>query len=415
MTIPVQPRLTEASLSITELSISFGDDRHPPVLADVSLELFPGRILGLVGESGSGKSLTASAAIGLLPPNAVTEKGSIVFRDAHHETTEIISAGEEQLNAIRGSGIGMIFQNPLTSLDPTLTVGGHFHRFLSRHDRSLSAKARHERALTWLNRVGFKDPARTLASYPHELSGGMRQRTVIALVCSSEPSVLIADEPTTALDTVVQKQVLDLLKSIVVDTGISLLLITHDFHVIAHLADDVIVLRGGQVIERGTRDEILGSPTHPYTRQLIAAVPWLGRRKREAPDRRLETTGEVLLSAEGVSRDFVSGGWGTGQRKSTHRAVNDISLCIRRGEIFGIIGRSGSGKSTLARILGELEDRDAGRVTVAGIEVSRHTRSDRTLRTTMQYVFQGPVQLPEPRADRGASDRPAPQAIRQAV
>jgi peptide/nickel transport system ATP-binding protein len=364
-------------LDISDLTVGFRGQQDP-TLSQVSLQLRPGRIHGLVGQSGSGKSLLASAALGLLPATAAVRGGSIGY-DAGSTGTgvDIARAPERDLAGVRGTGIGMIFQNPLTSLDPTLTIERHFSRIASRRDTDHAGTPR-----DWLSRVGFEDPDVVLRSYPHELSGGMRQRAVVALVCSSGPRVIIADEPTTALDTVVQKQVLDLLRSIVDETGVALLLITHDFDVIRYLTDEVTVLRGGTVVESGPTATVTTAPEHPYTRDLLAAVPGRGPAPVPAPfvpdDREDGARGrETLLRARNLTKEYTVGGWASGYPRQRRRVVDDVDLDIRRGEIYAVIGRSGSGKSTLARLLGDLVDSTDGKVEGPG-------------RAAIQYVFQDP-------------------------
>lgn len=371
-------------LDIRDLTISFGGD-SAPTLSKVSLQLRPGRIHGLVGQSGSGKSLLASAVVGLLPEKAVVTDGDILFRsgrsgDGESATVDTARASERLLSTVRGTGIGMIFQNPLTSLDPTLTVQRHFSEIRRRWRHGDDPDA----VRNWLRRVGFEDPEQVLASYPHELSGGMRQRVVIALVCFSAPDVIIADEPTTALDTVVQKQVLDLLRGIVVETGTALLLITHDVDVVRYLTDDVTVLNAGVVVESGATDAVTTAPTHDYTRELIAAVP-----RRERSVSRPGPAVRPVLRARQLSKEYRTGGWATGHRRARHVVVDRVDLDVRRGEIYAVIGRSGSGKSTLARLLGDLVDRTGGEV-------------DRPDRRAVQYVFQDPLSSLNPVRPVGA-------------
>ncbi|AWT26962.1 Glutathione import ATP-binding protein GsiA [Corynebacterium provencense] len=381
MTAPVTDQTREPTgqviLDISDLTVSFRGQQDP-TLSQVSLQLRPGRIHGLVGQSGSGKSLLASAVLGLLPSAAAVRGGSIGYDPGPTEAgVDIARASERELAGMRGTGIGMIFQNPLTTLDPTLTIGRHFSRITSRRDSDQDGTPR-----DWLARAGFEDPDVVLRSYPHELSGGMRQRAVIALVCSSMPRVIIADEPTTALDTVVQKQVLDLLRSIVDETGVALLLITHDFDVIRYLTDDVTVLRDGKVVESGLTATVTTTPEHSYTRELLAAVPGRGTAPVRVPagpgDRDDGAHGrETLLSVRNLTKEYTVGGWASGYPRQRRRVVDDVNLDIRRGEIYAVIGRSGSGKSTLARLLGDLVPRTAGKVEGPG-------------RAAVQYVFQDP-------------------------
>ncbi|MBS9376355.1 nickel ABC transporter ATP-binding protein NikE [Rhodococcus sp. B50] len=406
------PNTSERILSVTDLRIAFhGDPHDEPTVRDVSFDIAPGQVLALVGESGSGKSLTASALLGLLPPGAHLAGGSILFRSKSGEVVDLAGLSEKRLDTFRGSGIGMVFQNPLSSLDPSFRVGSQLDEVLVRHRPRRRRAERRELAAEWLRRVGFDDPERVLNSYPHELSGGMRQRVVLALAGLAEPALLVADEPTTALDTIVQRQVLDLLRDVASSTGASLLLITHDFDVVEHLADSVVVLRNGAVVESGTRDEVLSSPRDSYTKQLLAAVPRLGKRRSLPHWRgaRSLSGGAVtqavtepvavksdpispVLKLENVTRSFTIGGWGTGTRRSEFVAVDDVSLEVQPGEIYGLIGASGSGKSTLARLMGGLLDVTSGTVHFQGNPLSDTDRDTlRAARPRLQYVFQDPV------------------------
>ncbi|MEV6930272.1 ABC transporter ATP-binding protein [Dactylosporangium sp. NPDC051485] len=379
----------------------------------VDLEVGPGEVLALVGESGSGKSVTAAGILGLLPRNARVTAGSIRFQG-----TELVGLGERQLNVFRGAGIGMIFQDPVTSLDPSFTIGSQLgdtarlHLRVSRHEAQ-------EVGRTWLDRVGISDPDRVLRSYPHELSGGMRQRVMIALAGLSGPKLLIADEPTTALDATVQKQILDLLLGLAADAGTAVLLITHDFGVVSHTSTRVAVMREGTIVEIGQTAQVLGAPSHPYTRTLIDSVPEIGQRHlQDGQQRRLlgapAATARVRLSERAeaprppadrpilelhdVTKEFSIGGLGTGRHRSTVRAVSEVSLSVRRGEIFGLIGESGSGKSTLARLSGALLPLTAGSVTFDGADVGAAGKQGlRDLRRRFQYVFQDAATALNPR------------------
>ncbi|WP_024805323.1 ABC transporter ATP-binding protein [Nocardia sp. BMG51109] len=403
-------RLTTV-LEVAGLAIAFpGDDPDAPTVSGVSFALDSGEVLALVGQSGSGKSLTAAAIIALLPRAAKLTAGSVRFRGRDGDPVDLIRLAERRRAAYRGAGIGMVFQNPLGALDPAHRIAAQLDEVIVRHRPGESRRARRELAAAWLERVGFDAPERVLASYPHQLSGGMRQRVAIALAALGEPAVLIADEPTTALDTVVQRQILDLLRDVVRATGSSLLLITHDFDVVAHMADTVVVLSGGRVVEQGPRDTVLTAPEHPYTRRLLAAVPRLGKRAglpawhgprrlssaETAPAQSDSTapTGdaEPILVLESVSKRFTVGGFGTGLPKREVSAVTDVSIAVRRGEIYGLIGPSGSGKSTLGRVMGGLLPATEGAVVFDGHRLAGASPAAlRPLRARLQYVFQDPV------------------------
>ncbi|RJQ83972.1 dipeptide ABC transporter ATP-binding protein [Amycolatopsis panacis] len=405
-----------AVLTVRDLSVDFalpGAVVH--AVRGVDLEVRTGEVLALVGESGSGKSVTAAAVLGLLPRNARIASGSIRFGD-----TELVGLGDRQLNVFRGSGIGMIFQNPVTSLDPSFTIGSQLGDTARLH-LGLSRDEAREVAHTWLDRVGIREPDRVLRSYPHELSGGMRQRVMIALASLSGPQLLIADEPTTALDATVQKQILELLLTLADETKTAVLLITHDFGVVSHTSSRVAVMREGTIVEVGSTPRVLTVPEHPYTRALIDSVPEIGRRHRQGERRLLGGTPVTrrvhlspraessrlagdgpLLELRHVTKEFVLGGLGTGRHKSTVRAVDDVSLTVRRGEIFGLIGESGSGKSTLARLSGALLPLTAGTVTFNGTDVAEAgKRGRRELRRRFQYVFQDAATALNPRITAG--------------
>ncbi|MFF0145195.1 peptide/nickel transport system ATP-binding protein/peptide/nickel transport system ATP-binding protein [Amycolatopsis sulphurea] len=384
--------MTTAVLTVTDLSVDFtlpGTTVHAVRGADLVVR--PGEVLALVGESGSGKSVTAAAVLGLLPRNARIAAGSIAFGD-----TELVGLKDRQLNVFRGAGIGMIFQNPATSLDPSFTIGSQLGDTARLH-LGVSRDEARDVAHTWLERVGLRDAGRVLRSYPHELSGGMRQRVMIALASLSGPKLLIADEPTTALDATVQKQILDLLLGLAEETGTAILLITHDFGVVSHTSSRVAVMRDGVIVEEGSTVRVLNAPEHPYTRTLIDAVPELGQRHPRAGQ---ATPGDKpMLELRNVTKDFVTGGFGTGRHRYAVRALDDVSLTVHRGEIFGLIGESGSGKSTLARLAGGLIPRTSGTVAFDGTDLDRS--DGRELRRRFQYVFQDAATALNPRLTVG--------------
>lgn len=401
---------TRTVLDVDHLSIAFpGDEPGEPTVAEIGFGLAAGEVLALVGESGSGKSLTAAAIIGLLPRGARITGGAVRFHPGADQQVDLAALPERRLRTYRGGGIGMVFQNPLGALDPSHRIAAQLDEVIVHHRRDMRRAARRELAATWLTQVGFDNPDRVLAAYPHELSGGMRQRVALALAALSEPLVLIADEPTTALDTVVQRQILDLLRDITRATGSALLLITHDFDVVAHMADSVAVLAAGRIVETGPRDKVLTAPEHPYTRRLLDAVPrlgkrvglpqWDGPRRLAAPATSEVTTPpagtadpEPVLRLDAVTRRFRVGGFGTGLAGRELVAVNEVTLAVRPGEIYGLIGPSGSGKSTLGRVLGGLLPATEGSVVFAGEQLTGAEPDKlRTLRSRLQYVFQDPV------------------------
>ncbi|GAA3680960.1 ABC transporter ATP-binding protein [Arthrobacter ginkgonis] len=415
-------------LSVKDLSVRFGSGGQATTVVDhVDFSIAPGETFALVGGSGSGKSITASAILGLLPNGAEIASGSILLGGS-----ELVGVNQRTFNRFRGSRIGMVFQNPLSSLDPSFKVRSQFREIIGLHKPATRARDQDAIARTWLEQVGIRDADRVLAAYPHELSGGMRQRVMIALASLSQPALLIADEPTTALDAVIQKQILDLLQGIIGQTGSSLFIITHDFGVVSYVADRIAVMQDGRIVEQGSRAQVLGAPEHDYSHALINAVPEIGARfelERLQLPRRLGTPlpapvdggradrwtepadaapasvgapGSVLLSLDGVTKDFTVGGFGTGQPKQRFRAVDDVSLEIRRGEIFGLIGESGSGKSTLSRLAGGLVSATSGRIDFDGRRISGLPQRElRTLRPRFQYIFQDATSSLNPRIPVG--------------
>ncbi|MET7649195.1 ABC transporter ATP-binding protein [Streptomyces sp. NPDC005426] len=384
-------------VEVTDLSISFGDVH---AVRGLSFSLEAGGALGVVGESGSGKSASAYALLGLHRGTGARVGGSVRVAGV-----DVQAAGDAELRGLRGAKAAMVFQDPLSSLDPYYAVGDQIAQVYRVHHR-VSRRAARARAVEVLDRVGIPDAVRRSRSRPHEFSGGMRQRALIAMALACEPQLLIADEPTTALDVTVQAQILDLLHDLRRETGMGLLLVTHDVGVAAESVDEVLVMRSGLAVERGPVAEVLGAPREPYTRALLAAVPRIapgpegpadGRKaaaEGEAPDGQeaagegvvadgQEAAGEgvVLVAAEDVRQVF-------GRGKSALAAVDGVSLTVRRGETLGIVGESGSGKTTLGRMLVGLLEPTSGRL----------DRVDR-----VQMVFQDPVSSLNPRRSVGES------------
>jgi len=361
-------------IDLRDLSVTI---RGTQVLRHVDLRLQPGSITGLVGESGSGKSMTALAIMGLLPHRA--RAGGQVVLDGQN----LLTMPEPALCKIRGRRIGMIFQEPMTALNPLMTIGDQVAEVLRIHhgmDRSAALARARER----LDRVGLPDPRFPLTLYPHELSGGQRQRVAIALAIAERPDLLIADEPTTALDVTTQAQILDLLAGLVRDEGMALLLITHDLAVVAGLADRVAVMKSGEIVEEGPTETLFRTRSHPYTRQLFAA-------SRHAPSRHAPATGSPLLQIRDAVREYRLPG---GDRL---RAVDGVSLSIGRGESVGLVGESGCGKSTLTRAILGLDPLQGGTIALDGRQVMAGRRMPRDLRARMQVVFQDPFGSFDPR------------------
>ncbi|MEU0173290.1 ABC transporter ATP-binding protein [Streptomyces massasporeus] len=362
-------------VDVTGLRVEFGALR---AVDGLSFRLEEGAALALVGESGSGKSTVASALLGLHRGTGARVEGSVEVAG-----TDVQRASDEELRRLRGGRAAMVFQDPLSSLDPYYAIGDQIAEVYRVHARA-SRRAARARAVEVLDRVGIPDAARRARSRPHEFSGGMRQRALIAMALACEPRLLIADEPTTALDVTVQAQVLDLLHTLREETGMGLLLVTHDVGVAAESVDEVLVMRHGRAVEHGPVADVLGAPAEPYTRELLAAVPRL-----DAPRKASTDPAEVVMEATGLRREF-----GRGKRAVT--AVDDVSLTLRRGETLGIVGESGSGKTTLGRMLVGLLEPTAGSL---GFDGRPHTG----VNPAVQMVFQDPVSSLNPRRSVGES------------
>ncbi len=376
-------------LQIEDLRISLpkGSDR-PHALEHFDLVVNPGEIVCLVGESGSGKSLAANAVMRLLPePHVRVTAGRILL-----DGTDIVSRSEAEMQALRGDRLSMIFQEPMTALNPQKTVGWQIDEVLRLHT-PLDRKARKARVLEILGDVHIPDPESAYNAYPHQISGGQRQRVMIAMALVMNPRLLIADEPTTALDVTTQKQILHLLKELQRKHGTGILFITHDFGVVAEIADRIAVLRLGDLVETGPAEQILNRPQHPYTRALIAAVPAL-----TPPPEKPLSDAPVVLQSRNLKKTFAArGGFLSGKRKAV-TAVKDLSFDLRRGETLGVVGESGSGKTTVSRIVTRLLQADAGQVLIDGHDLIHASRPElRALRKDIQMVFQDPMASLNPR------------------
>jgi len=383
--------MSQPILSIRGLTVDLpkgGDRTH--AIRDLSLDINPGEIVCIVGESGSGKSVTAFSTMALLPRSLPVSAGRILF-----EGQDILQLTEAQHAKLRGARMGMIFQEPMTALNPCYTVGNQIEEVFEAHS-GMSRAERKARTLALLEEVRMPDPARIYASYPHQLSGGQRQRIVIAMALAMNPSLLIADEPTTALDVTTQAQILAMFRELRTTRGAGIMLVTHDFDVVADVADKVVVMQKGQVVEQGSADEVLNRPRHPYTRQLIDAVP---RRVADKPER--ADTAPLALEVEGLEKTYrVPATFGRPDR--TVHALRPASFTLRQGETLGIVGESGSGKSTLVRAMLRLIEPTAGRILVGGRDITHVPHEElRLLRRDIQIVFQDPYGSLNPRRSIG--------------
>ena len=383
--VSATPVLTLEGLSVR---LPAGADR-PHAMKDVSFAIASNEILCVVGESGSGKSMTANAIMRLLPGGVTIDGGKVMF-----DGRDLTQLSDAEMREVRGAGVAMIFQEPMTALNPLRTIGDQIGEMFDIHT-GMSKAERSARVLDLLAEVRIPDPKLAARAYPHELSGGQRPRAMIAMALALDPKVLIADEPTTALDVTTQAQILALIKDLQTRKGTAVLFITHDFGVVAEIADRVAVMQHGVVVEQGPAAEVLNRPQHAYTKQLIAAVPPL-----KAPPPR-PISDEPILTMRNVSKTFRTGGFlGRGVRV-TH-AVKDVSLVLPKGGTLGIVGESGSGKSTLARCIIRLIDPDSGSVVLNGRDLAKLTREEMRRETQhIQMVFQDPFGSLNPRRKAG--------------
>ncbi len=377
------------ALKIEDLRIALpkGSDR-PYALDGLSLEVKRGEVVCLVGESGSGKSLTAGAIMRLLPEPHVHVAGGAISVQGQ----DMLSKTEAEMRKIRGDLVSMIFQEPMTALNPQKTVGWQMDEVLRLHT-DLSRKARRARVLELLGRVHIPDPESAYNAYPHQVSGGQRQRVMIAMALSLSPGLIIADEPTTALDVTTQLQILKLIRELQDEEGAGVLFITHDFGVVAQIADHVVVLQQGEMVESGPASQVLNAPSHPYTKALIGSVPAL-----IPPPAKSFEGAPVVLKGTHLKKTFAArGGFFSGKRRSV-TAVNDLTFELRKGETLGVVGESGSGKSTVSRIVTRLLEADSGAVELDGTDLLACTpREMRAMRKHVQMVFQDPMASLNPR------------------
>jgi peptide/nickel transport system ATP-binding protein len=383
---------TTPVLSIQGLTVDLprGSDRAHGV-EGVSLDVGRGEIVCVVGESGSGKSVTAQAVMGLLPRELKASGGRVLL-----EGQDLLGASTDRLRNLRGSRMSMIFQEPMTALNPVMTLGDQIAEVLTIHTE-LSASERRRRVLDIMRAVRLPEPERLLDVYPHQISGGQRQRIMIAAALVLDPALLIADEPTTALDVTTQAGILKLIRELQERRGTGVLFITHDFGVVADIAHRVVVMQAGRVVEAGTRDEVLRSPRADYTKMLIASVPSL------RPPQRSPKSGPIALATQRLSKSYGSNGLVFRSGRFV-RAAENVDIEVRRGETVGIVGESGSGKTTVARCIARLVEPTSGSIRIGDIDVARMPESRlRAHRKHVQIVFQDPYRSLNPRRTVGAS------------
>ncbi|MEO0379475.1 MAG: ABC transporter ATP-binding protein [Pseudomonadota bacterium] len=384
-------------LDVKNLSIGFGE--APPVVAGVSFSVKAGETLALVGESGSGKTLTCRSVLRILPGAAQLRSGTVEFGTGASRS-DLLSLSKHDIRAIRGNAISMIFQEPMRSLSPLHRIGNQVSEVLTLH-RDMSLEEAKRDVLATFDRVGFADAERAYRAYPFEMSGGMRQRAMIAMAMVAKPELLIADEPTTALDVTTQAQVLGLMKTLQRDTGMAMILVTHDLGVVANMADSVVVMNKGHVMESGPASAVLGAPGHGYTRKLFAAAPMIPEVAEPSPP---VVEDDLILELKSVSKTYAvrAGGWR--ERKLVH-ACSDVSLKLPRGKTLAVVGESGSGKTTCARIALGAEVPDEGsqvlfraEATADPINIGKLSRPQKiAFQRQAQMVFQDPYSSLSPR------------------
>ncbi|WP_313688315.1 ABC transporter ATP-binding protein [Pantoea sp.] len=382
-------------LYVDRLSVSTA--QGVPILQDISFRIHAGETLCLVGESGSGKSVTSLATLGLLPKGALKVTGGRILLDGE----DVLQVSNSRQKALRGSHMAMIFQEPMTALNPVLTVGRQIDEVLQTHT-GLGAAERHARVMDALSQVHLPDITRIYGAYPHQLSGGQRQRIMIAMALVLEPRLLIADEPTTALDVTTQQQILKLIRELQQKHGTAVLFITHDMGVVVDIADRVCVMRKGNIVESGGLEQVLSQPREDYTKALLAAVPGLAprpARKAISPQVVLDVVelGKIYRAKGGLLSWF-------GKRRAGTRALDDVTFSLKRGRTLGIVGESGSGKSTMARCVMRLLTPDEGAIRITGNDISELSPAGlKPHRKRIQMIFQDPNRSLNPRISIGKS------------
>jgi peptide/nickel transport system ATP-binding protein len=407
-------------LSIRHLSIGFQTETGlAPGVQDIQLDVQRGEIVALVGESGSGKSITALSILQLLPmPPARILSGEIFFTGADGQTTDLLRQTPDQMQKIRGGEIAMIFQEPMTSLNPVFTCGDQVMEAIRTH-RRLDARDTRQMAIALFEKVQLPEPERMLSRYPHQLSGGQKQRVMIAMAMSGSPSLLICDEPTTALDVTVQKTILELIRSLQREEDLGVIFITHDLGVVAEIADRALVLYKGKIVEEGPVEELFSRPRHPYTKGLLNCRPALHRKGERLPvvsdfmegggakgtgETGATRTGEVMMTVDDLRVWYPSRKSWLGKPIQYTKAVDGVSLQVYRGETLGLVGESGCGKTTLGRAMLRLVEPTAGRIFFEGAELTALSAGEvKKRRSRIQLIFQDPYSSLNPRLRIGAA------------
>jgi peptide/nickel transport system ATP-binding protein len=359
------------------------------VVKTVSFSVAPGEIVGIVGESGSGKTLAARAIMGLEPPAIRRTAGEIRF-----EGRDVTKLSPKELRNLRGARIGMVFQEPMTSLNPSMAIGQQLDEGLALH-RNLTPDERRKLVLNMLTRVGIRDPEGALTSYPHQFSGGMRQRIMLASVMLLKPALLVADEPTTALDALVQRDVMELMVELTRARGTAVLIISHDLSMVARYTDRIIVMCKGEIVEEGATQDLLRQPKHPYTRKLLAAMP------HRPPSRYIPDTGTPIVEVRNLVIEY-KGRQGFFRNEAGKRALHGIDLSIKPREVVAVVGGSGSGKTTLGRAIAGLLQPTGGEILYRGRSIARGSKGWTDYRLNCQMVFQDPYSSLDPRMTIGA-------------
>jgi peptide/nickel transport system ATP-binding protein len=367
-------------LTVRGLSLEVARTGHP-VVKDVSFDIAAGEIFGIVGESGSGKTLATRALISLLPPAIAVTGGSIIYKGQ-----DVMSLPVKELRRLRGAEIGVVFQEPMTSLNPSMTIGRQLEEGLILHTK-LSPEERREKILDMLRRVGIRDPEGALAAYPHEFSGGMRQRIMLASVMLLKPALLIADEPTTALDAVIQRDVMELMVELTRAEGTAVLLISHDLPMVARYTSRIVVMEKGAIVEQGRTEDLLDAPQHPYTKKLLSSLPFRGE------PRAVDTSKAPMVSARNIVVDYA-GRKSLLKKAKSKRALHGVSIDIHEGEVVALVGGSGSGKTTLGRTIAGLVKESEGQIRFQGRERNEDWKD---YRLNCQMVFQDPYSSLDPR------------------